>query len=1443
MDEINDFFDFSKKFERVTVPTGCLTGQTTTYYPQTSIDPRIVKREEKGNEYALEYSIAEKKRMMEEENVAAGPPSTYAESSMLSEMETLDDIDDDEDGIEDKKPGPTDDPVYDKYHFNMQWNDGLPIHDSHKEIIETIRQRRVVVLEGDTGCGKTTQVPQYILEDAYKRRERVNIIVTQPRRIAAISIARRVCSQRKWEEGSIIGYQVGLHANMSEDTRLLYCTTGVLLQKLIKEKSLRNYTHIILDEVHERDQDMDFLLIVIRRLMMTNSRNVKVILMSATINTGEFADYFRFGRTPAPVIKVDSRRNFVVKEHYLCELSRINNNVQIDYEEPGISNEMYQLALKLIIVIENIESHESSNNPNQKTSILIFLPGINEIDRMDKKLETIQNMQGSGVKLMPIRLHSMISPDEQQKIFHRAPPGHRKVILATNIAESSITVPDVKYVIDFCLTKSLITDTSTNFTSLQLHWASRANCRQRAGRAGRVMNGRVYRMISKQFYLNYLDEFGIPEMVRCPLETLVLKAKLLDMEPPPVILALAMTPPNLSDVHNTILVLKEVGALYKTVNAKYSIQDGDLSFVGRVMAALPLDIRVSRLIIFGYIYSVLEEAIIIAAGLSVKSIFTFSDKKRGELAAYSQKLAWADASGSDLFAILKAYRVWCTMREQHNMNEESGEYTWADRYFINIRSMKEMHLLVMELKERLEGLGIKETTAYQRIHWLDREKTIILKIVIAGAFYPYYFLRSNLNNSEAERSTYHTIFGHDPCSTVYFNNFNTKHIGQLYSKSIKDLFKQARIHPKNIDVRFQPGSEKVLVTFKSDPEDEYGGESSNRVQVPGSVRLEVYKAIKMRHLKLPTVIKVMDARSGINYAEERGIGVMFEGTWIPTKKQIKNPELVVIPNVFTKQTRGYLTHIEHCGKFYFQPLTEMERLKEITALLNCPEADERKFRNASAVSKGMLLAAPFQNQYYRAKVVQVIHSSRQHLEFRVLFIDFGNTSVVNFTELRRLSFEAEYLIDIPPRVYECCLAMVQPSSVRSPSGKWLDEAMEYMQEVADTGVVELEVYSVVNSVTSVIIKVGNSTVNDILVEKGLARKSDENFMSKTDHDLRMRKQSVAERIMQEDFSKQNEEYLRSIQPEVDLEIDPPPPELCLNNIFLRGPFSPLEAKIFSATRVGAWKGVHVERESVNSILVDADPQDVHERLIVAAGVSESVDRSSLTARQTTLMPNIHGFASLMTLIFCPTMQIHRNSSKSKYVSILAGLGHDENYKSLFEEHDMVLHLDSEILTSDLELINQIRYSMDTILYTDPGDDKPTVSPNIRADLAAKIKSLIIKLLSKTRKYIETHVDSQDHIWVRPDEKDVIESPLIYGPRCIFPMHSALRLYDESFDRMHALNVHCRELHRMKQFDGSVVAITCQLCDQTLENIVHLRIHLLSQLHRDREYQINFKAPH
>lgn len=257
--------------------------------------------------------------------------SHQGQQSHLNDLESLGgtetDFDDDDDGkssVRTKKMPriePDANGVYDRYHFNYV-EPNLPIVGARTEILRTIDAHPVTVLQGNTGCGKSTQLPQFILDQAQQRREHCNIVVTQPRRIAARSIASRVCAERKWECGTLVGYQVGLSCISSEDTRLLFCTTGVLLEKLVRSRTLAAYTHIVLDEVHERDQDMDFLFIVVRKLLC-HSPHCKIVLMSATIEAAQFAEYWRIGNRVAPIVSVDTQRPFDVQEFYLCDLSRL----------------------------------------------------------------------------------------------------------------------------------------------------------------------------------------------------------------------------------------------------------------------------------------------------------------------------------------------------------------------------------------------------------------------------------------------------------------------------------------------------------------------------------------------------------------------------------------------------------------------------------------------------------------------------------------------------------------------------------------------------------------------------------------------------------------------------------------------------------------------------------------------------------------------------------------------------------------------------------------------------------------------------------------------------------------------------------------------------------------------------------------------------------------
>ncbi|EDW81074.1 uncharacterized protein Dwil_GK11214 [Drosophila willistoni] len=1430
MDEdLMGFFDFSKEFKRTEAPKGCISSNFVGLGTEKE-KTKPPKQENLGTEYVKEIVDREKQNL---ESLGIG-------GSAAKRNRTLDDIDSDNEECYEAPDLRLDEEFYSKYYFDLNRDKTLPIYTQRDQIMKAIRENTVVILKGETGCGKTTQVPQYIIDEAYQNRQYCNIVVTQPRRIAAISIANRVSQERHWEPGTVCSYQVGLHRQSgSEDARLLYCTTGVLLNFLINHKTLTHYTHIVLDEVHERDQEMDFLLIVVRRLLATNSRHVKVILMSATIDSREFVQYFATKNGIPPVINASHGRKYPLVKFYRDQLKNMQwQEDQPNPDEPGMGSHGYSAAIKILLVIDNMERRtegqsQRSYEENLKTgSVLIFLPGINEIDNMAESIDHVMQ-ENPALKVSIIRCHSLMTPDSQRDVFASPPVGYRKIILTTNIAESSITVPDVSYVIDFCLAKVLVTDTATNFSSLRLVWASKSNCRQRAGRVGRLRSGRVYRMVPKSFYMKHMLEFGVPEMLRSPLESSVLKAKELNMGPPIEMLALALSPPKLSDIRNTILLLKEVGALYPTVDGNYVELDGDLTPWGSIMTRLPLDIRLSRLVLLGYVFNCLDEAIVMAAGLSVRGLY-LQEAGFQSYEAYWMHYVFADGSSSDLVAIWRFYKTYLNMCENRIMQESAAQ--WARRYHISLRSLKEMHLLVQELQYRCNKLRLHPVQLQSCQIKDDRERALILKILIAGAFYPNYFIRSNKFNPDYGRNTYQVLGGYDPCRTVYFTHFEPRYMGELYTRRIKDLFSEAKIPPENMDVNFQVGSEKIFVTFKQ-TEDEM--DQLNLIQVPGRILTDVYKAVRLRIGKQYRPIRVMELPHAIQYVQENKIGTVIEGQWHPPSKPF-NAGLMALPSVYDKNMIGYITHIVSCGKFFFQPLELADSITNMSEHINSPKNLSHYVVDAGSITKNLKLLAKRVDDFQRAQVIRVETHSHQYPKFRVRFIDYGDIAVVPMDQLRFMSnqLKREY-DDLPPRCFECRLALVQPAALTSNYNRWPIKANEMVRKIAMDGRVEMEIYSLVNNVAAVFIKMREGVLNDKLVEKNYARRSDEDFASIQDHDFRLRKQERSFHVPRAERKQVNEEYLRVSRLPQDADLSPPPMHKCQTVVRLKGPYSPLEASMFSTIRASACKTVRIDPLSVNSVLLDSNPQDRHDQLIVSASVTTSNNNQVLTVRGSTVMPNTHGFGALMALIFCPTVQIKCNKECTKFVSLLAGLGYNpETMEPYYEDHDVVMNLDVNLLEDDVRLINQMRYNIDTIFFKYEGEDAPAVSEGDRSIVFNQLRCLLSRLLSKDRCYIEPHSSNLDNVWEKLDNLEPQSEP--YGKRAIFPMHTIPELQNEDTTARLVLQENCKRLYSWRTFDGVLQPLDCKLCNQRLETVSQLRLHLLSQLHRDREKQIGFQ---
>ncbi|XP_038701366.1 DExH-box ATP-dependent RNA helicase DExH1 isoform X2 [Tripterygium wilfordii] len=551
----------------------------------------------------------------------------------------------------------------------------LPAFKMKVEFLKAVAENQVLVVSGETGCGKTTQLPQFILEDEISclRGANCNIICTQPRRISAISVAARISSERGESLGETVGYQIRLESKRSMETRLLFCTTGVLLRQLVQDPNLTGVSHLLVDEIHERGMNEDFLLIILRDLLPRRP-DLRLILMSATINAELFSKYFG----NAPTIHIQGL-TFPVVEFFLedvLEKTRYNIKTEFDnfqgssrrrrkdldskkdhltalFEDVDIDSyynhysaptkhslEAWtgaQLDLGLVeSTIEYICRHESGG------AILVFLTGWDEISKLLDKIKG-NSFLGDLNKFSVLPLHGSMPTLNQREIFDRPPPNKRKIVLATNIAESSITIDDVVYVIDCGKAKETSYDALNKLACLLPSWISKASAHQRRGRAGRVQPGFCYRLYPKIIH-DAMPEYQLPEILRTPLQELCLRIKSLQLGNVGSFLAKALQPPDSLAVQNAIELLKTIGALDDME---------ELTPLGRHLCTLPLDPNIGKLLLMGSVFQCLNSALTIAAALAHRDPFVLPIDRKTE--ADAAKRSFAGDSCSDHIALVKAF--------------------------------------------------------------------------------------------------------------------------------------------------------------------------------------------------------------------------------------------------------------------------------------------------------------------------------------------------------------------------------------------------------------------------------------------------------------------------------------------------------------------------------------------------------------------------------------------------------------------------------------------------------------------------------------------------------------------------------------------------------------------------------------------------------------------
>lgn len=443
----------------------------------------------------------------------------------------------------------------DSYYRDMIQAQGrLPIRSMKNNILDALDSHRAIVVAGDTGCGKSTQVPQFILENFIEHDQNsnsfANIAITQPRRISAISLAERV-SLELGESSS--GYTVG--HNVRFDSRppcreldiMTFFTTGMLLRKLQRNSDLKGVTHLVIDEVHERDCTTDFLLILIKRLL-NRRRDLRVIFMSASMDASLFARYF----DGCPIISV-AGRCYPVDDLYLGDICR-----RLGAEPPDEARERAP-KMNLNLLVDLIAHIDHSRGPG---AILCFMPGWKEMKALQKELEFVKTKN----RLRVLLVHSKLPISEQRLIFSRVENRERKVILSTNIAETSLTINDVCYVIDTGLCNSIDYDADLNMSTFGTRWISRANAKQRSGRAGRTCPGECFKLYTRDEE-SYFQEFPFPELLRIPLESVIMEAKCHCPEEKAVnFLSQAIQHPSISAIHNAIEELMLLGVLDQREN-------------------------------------------------------------------------------------------------------------------------------------------------------------------------------------------------------------------------------------------------------------------------------------------------------------------------------------------------------------------------------------------------------------------------------------------------------------------------------------------------------------------------------------------------------------------------------------------------------------------------------------------------------------------------------------------------------------------------------------------------------------------------------------------------------------------------------------------------------------------------------------------------------------
>nr|XP_043614426.1 pre-mRNA-splicing factor ATP-dependent RNA helicase DEAH1-like [Erigeron canadensis] len=525
----------------------------------------------------------------------------------------------------------------------------LPVYPYRESLLKAVEEHQVIVIVGETGSGKTTQIPQYLHEAGYTKRGMIGC--TQPRRVAAMSVAARVSQEMGVKLGHEVGYSIRFEDCTSDKTVLKYMTDGMLLREFLGEPDLASYSVVMVDEAHERTLSTDILFGLVKDIARFRP-DLKLLISSATLDAEKFSDYF----DSAPIFRIPGRR-------YPVEIL-YTKAPEADYLDAAIVT-----ALQIHVT-----------QPPGDGDILVFLTGQEEIETAEEILKHRTRGLGSKIaELIICPIYANLPTELQAKIFEPTPEGARKVVLATNIAETSLTIDGIKYVIDPGFVKMKSYNPRTGMESLLITPISKASANQRAGRSGRTGPGRCHRLYTAYNYFNDLDDNTVPEIQRTNLANVVLSLKSLGIHD--LLNFDFMDPPPAEALLKALELLFALSALNK---------HGELTKVGRKMAEFPLDPMLSKMIVASEKYKCSDEVISIAAMLSIGSSIFYRPKDK-QVHADNARLNFHMGNVGDHIALLKVYSSW---------KETNFSTQWCYENYIQVRSMKRAR----DIRDQLEGL-------------------------------------------------------------------------------------------------------------------------------------------------------------------------------------------------------------------------------------------------------------------------------------------------------------------------------------------------------------------------------------------------------------------------------------------------------------------------------------------------------------------------------------------------------------------------------------------------------------------------------------------------------------------------------------------------------------------------------------------------------------------